>query len=118
MTLENVANQLLLPILGVMDLSNIELFAEEEAVEAELRKGMSGNMKLSHWVGPFSKASNAPPRALCRILALEVHLWLSPTLCRETFLLSISHKDFCWGESVVGPYVSGSSVCAVGYSTK
>ena len=118
MTLEDVANQLLLPTLSVVDSSDIKFSAEGEAMEAELRKGMNGNTKLSHWVGPFSKASNAPPRALCRILALEVHLWLSLTLCRETFLLSISHKDFCWGESAVGPYVSGSSVCAVGYSTK
>ncbi|KAK9996732.1 hypothetical protein SO802_021418 [Lithocarpus litseifolius] len=42
-----------------MDLSNIELFVEEEAVEVELRKGMSGNAMLSHWVRAFSKASNS-----------------------------------------------------------
>ena len=58
MTLEDVANQLLLPILGDADLSNIELSVEKEAVEAELRKGMSGNAKLSHWFGAFSKASD------------------------------------------------------------
>ena len=62
MTLEDVANQLLLPILGNMDPSNIELFAKEEAVENELRKEMSGNAKLSHWVGAFSKASNVVRR--------------------------------------------------------
>ena len=51
MTLEDVANQLLLPILGDVDPSVMELFPGEEAVEAELKKGMSGNAKLSHWVG-------------------------------------------------------------------
>ena len=39
MTLEDVANQLLLPILSDMDPGNIELSAEEEATKAELRKG-------------------------------------------------------------------------------
>ena len=52
-----MVNQLLLPILGDMDLDNIELSAKE-TVEAELRKGMNGNTKLLHWVGAFSKASN------------------------------------------------------------
>ena len=51
LTLEDVANQLLLPILGDADLSNIELSVGEEAIETKLRKGMSGNAKLSHWVG-------------------------------------------------------------------
>ena len=48
MTLEDVANQLLLPFLGDVDPSNIELSPKEEAMEAKLRKGMSGNAKLSH----------------------------------------------------------------------
>ena len=51
-------NQLLLPILGDVDLSDMELFPEEEVVEAELKKRMSGNSKLSHWGGAFSKASD------------------------------------------------------------
>ena len=51
-------NQLLLPIIGDVDPSNIEVSTKEEAVEAKLQKGMSGNAKLSHWVGVFSKASN------------------------------------------------------------
>ena len=55
-TLEDVANQLLLPILSDVDPSNIELSPEKEVVEAELKKGMSGNAKLSHLVGAFSKA--------------------------------------------------------------
>ena len=48
MTLEDVANQLLLPILGDVDPSAIKLSPEEEVVEAELKKGISDNAKLSH----------------------------------------------------------------------
>ena len=50
MTLKDVANQLLLPILSDVDPSGMELSPEEEVVKAELKKGMSGNAKLSHWV--------------------------------------------------------------------
>ena len=57
-TLENEANQLLLPILGDVNSSVMELSPEEEAVEAKLKKGMSSNEKLSHWVGAFSKTSD------------------------------------------------------------
>lgn len=56
-TFEDVANQLLLPVLGDVDLSAMEFSLEEEAVEAELKKGIGCNTKLSHWVGTFSKAS-------------------------------------------------------------
>lgn len=58
MTFEDMVNQLLLPIIGDVDPSNIEVSTKEEAVEAKLKKGMNGNAKLSHWVGAFSKASN------------------------------------------------------------
>ena len=47
-TLEDVANQLLLPILGDVDPGALELSPEEEVMKAKLRKGMSGNAKLSH----------------------------------------------------------------------
>ena len=47
-TLENVANQLLSPILGDVDPNALELSAADEVVEAELRKGMSDNAKLSY----------------------------------------------------------------------
>ena len=47
MTLEDMANQLLLPILGNVDPGSLELSLEEEAVEAELKKRMNGNAKLS-----------------------------------------------------------------------
>ena len=44
-TLEDVANQLLLPILCDVDPSALELSTKEKAVEAKLRKGMSSNAK-------------------------------------------------------------------------
>ena len=56
-TLEDVANQLLLPILGDVDLATIELSPEEEAIEVELKKRMTGNAKLSYWVSSSSKFS-------------------------------------------------------------
>ena len=47
-TLEDVANQLLLPILGDADPATLELSPEEEAIEAELKKWMTRNAKLSY----------------------------------------------------------------------
>ena len=58
-TLKDMVNQSLLPILGYVNPNAIELSPEEEVVEVELKKGMSGNVKLSHWVVAFSKASDA-----------------------------------------------------------
>ena len=63
MTLEDVANQLLLPILGDVDPSALELSPEEEAIEAELKKKMSGNAKLSYWFSSPTKISDAAHRA-------------------------------------------------------
>ena len=58
MTLKDIANQLLLPILVDMDPSDIQLSTEEKAIEVELRKGLSdGNAKLSNWIGAFFEAS-------------------------------------------------------------
>ena len=42
MTLEDVANQLLLLVLCDVDLGSLELSLEEEAVQAKLKKRMSG----------------------------------------------------------------------------
>ena len=56
-TLEDVANQLLLPILDDTDPATLELSSEEEAIEAELKKRMTGNAKLSYWVSSSSKFS-------------------------------------------------------------
>ena len=58
-----MANQLLLPILGDVDLATIELSPEEEAIEVELKKRMTGNAKLSYWVSSSSKFSVVAHRA-------------------------------------------------------
>ena len=63
MTLEDVANQLLLPILGDANPDALELSLKEEVMEAELKKRMSGNAKLSFWVSSTSKISVAVRRA-------------------------------------------------------
>ena len=48
-TLEDMANQLLLSILGDIEPSDIQLFADEEAMQVELHKGLGGgNTKLSN----------------------------------------------------------------------
>ena len=63
MTLEDMANQLLLPILDDVDPSDIQLSVDREALEVELRKGLSGgNTKLSNWIGAFLKAFTAACR--------------------------------------------------------
>ena len=63
MTLEDMANQLLLPILDDADPAALEFSLEEEAIEAELRKRMTGNARLSYWVSSSSKFSIAAHRA-------------------------------------------------------
>ena len=55
MTLKDVANQLLLPILGDIDPTTLDLSPKEEAMEAELKKRMGKNAKLSYWVSSSSK---------------------------------------------------------------
>jgi len=54
-TLEDVANQSLLPILGDADPATLEFSLEEEAIEVELRKKMARNAKLLYWVSSSSK---------------------------------------------------------------
>ena len=56
-TLKDMANQLLLPILSDVDPATIELSPEEEAVEVTLKKRMTGNAKLLYWVSSSSKFS-------------------------------------------------------------
>ena len=70
MTLEDVANQLLLPILGDIDPATLELSPEEEAVEAELKKRMSGNAKLSYWVSSSFKFSESAHHAAFIVFCL------------------------------------------------
>lgn len=49
MTLEDVANQLLLPVLGDINPSVIQFSIKDEVVEVKLRNGLSGrNAKLSN----------------------------------------------------------------------
>ena len=117
-TLEDLANQLLLPILGDVDLAALELSTKEEALEAELRKGMSGNAKLFHWVRAFSKAFVSAYRAGSSHSGFVIHLWFSSSLYCEAFVFPISYQDIYWGESAIGPYVSGSSVCAIRHFAK
>lgn len=62
-TLEDMANQLLLPILGDADLATLEFSPEEEAIEAELKKRIARNAKLSYWVSSSSKFSVVTHRA-------------------------------------------------------
>ena len=80
MTLEDVAIQLLLPILSDVNPGALELSPEEEAVEAKLKKKMSGSVKLSFWVGSSSKISNPARRAafitfwLCKMALIPTML--------------------------------------------
>ena len=82
MTLEDVVNQLLLPILGDANPYALELSLEEEAVEAELNKRMSGNAKLSFWVSSTSKI----------FVATRCAAFITFWLCKF-FSVSHSHYD-------------------------
>ena len=62
-TLEDMANQLLLPILGDAVPATLELSPKEEAIKVELKKRMTGNAKLSYWVSSSSKFSMSARRA-------------------------------------------------------
>ena len=62
-TLEDVANQLFLPILSDANPNTLELSLEEEAIEAELKKKITRNAKLSYWVSSSSKFSVFARRA-------------------------------------------------------
>ena len=57
-----MANQLLLPIVSDADPATLEFSLEEEAIEAELNKRMTGNAKLSYWASSSSKFSVAACR--------------------------------------------------------
>ena len=95
MTLNDVVSQLLLPILGDTNPDDIALSAEEGAVETELKKGVSRNTKLSHWVGAFLKASTAVRRAafitfwLCKfVFSLHPHYVVKPLYFRLAIKIS------------------------------
>ena len=61
-TLEDVANQLLLSILSDADPIALEFSPEEKVIEAELKKRMIRNAKLSYWVSFSSKFSMSAHR--------------------------------------------------------
>ena len=95
MTLEDVANQLLLSILGDADPTALEFSLEEEAIEAELRKRMTGNAKLSYWVSSSSKFSAAARRAafiafwLCKfVFGSHPHYAIKPLYFRLAIKIS------------------------------
>ena len=69
MTLEDVANQLFLPIFGDIDPGTLELSPKEEAVEAELKKKMSGNVVILGWF-LFQDLRCCSPCGLHHVLAL------------------------------------------------
>ena len=80
-----MANQLLLPILGNVDPATIELSSEEEAIEVELKKRMTGNVKLLYWVNSSSKFSVVAHRVafvafwLCKfVFGSHLHYAIKP----------------------------------------
>ena len=94
-TLEDVADQLLLPILGDTDPAALELSPKEEAIEVELRKRMTGNAKLSYWVSSSSKFSAAARRAafiafwLCKfVFGSHPHYAIKPLYFRLAIKIS------------------------------
>ena len=96
MTLEDVANHFLFPILGDVDPRALELSLEEEAVEVELKKRISSNAKLSYWVSSSSKFSITARRAafiafwLCKfIFSSHPHYTVKPLYFRLAIKISV-----------------------------
>nr|XP_023928298.1 uncharacterized protein LOC112039648 [Quercus suber] len=94
-TLEDVANQLLLPILGDIDLATLELSPKEEAVEAELKKRMTKNARLSYWFSSSSKFFVTARRAtfvafwLCKfVFGSHLHYAIKPLYFRLAIKIS------------------------------
>ena len=94
-TLKDVANQLLLPILGDVDPTTLEFSPEEEAIEAKLRKRMAENAKLSYWVSSSSKFSVATRRTafvafwLCKfVFRSHPHYAIKPLYLRLAIKIS------------------------------
>ena len=85
----------LLPILGDADPATLEFSPEEEAIEAELRKKMARNTKLSYWVSSSSKFSVAACRAafiafwLCKfVFGSHPHYAIKPLYFRLAIKIS------------------------------
>ena len=77
-TLEDMANQLLLPILGDTDPATLELSSKEEAIEAKLKKRMTGIAKLSYWL-VLLLSFLCPPVVRLLLRFGSVSLFLDPT---------------------------------------
>ena len=89
----------MLPILGDVNPSKIELSLKVEVVEAELKKGMNGNAKLSHWVRAFSKAADVVHRTafvafwLCKfIFGSYTHYAVKPLYFRLAIKISVEES--------------------------
>ena len=94
-TLKDVANQLLLPILGDADPTTLEFSPEEEAIKAELRQRMAGNAKPSYWVSSSSKFSVTARRAafvafwICKfVFGSHPHYTIKPLYFRLAIKIS------------------------------
>ena len=96
-----MANQLLLPILGDADPATLEFSPVEEAIEAELKKRMTGNAKLSYWVSSSSKFSVTARRTafvafwLCKfIFGSHPHYAIKPLYFRSAIKISVGAPMF------------------------
>ena len=90
-----MANQSLLSSLGDDDPATLEFSLEEEVIEAELRKKMAGNAKLSYWVSSSSKFSVATHHAafvafwLCKfVFGSHPHYAIKPLYFRLAIKIS------------------------------
>ena len=84
-----------MPILGNTDSAALELSPEEEAIEVELRKRMTGNAKLSYWVSSSSKFFATTRRAafiafwLCKfVFGSHPHYAIKPLYFNLTIKIS------------------------------
>ncbi len=66
MTLEDIANHWMLPVLGEHSFSGIKLSAEEEEVVAALRRQLS--TRLSDWASLFVHREEIPVRRAAFVL--------------------------------------------------
>ena len=112
-TLKDVANQFLLPILGDTNPTTLEFSPKKEAIETNLKKRMGGNAKLSYWASSSSKFSVTARHKAFVVFGFVNLFWVPPLLCHKALILSFSHQNICRGEPAVGRYVLGASKCPV-----
>ena len=90
-----MANQLRLPILSDADPATLKFSLEKEAIEAELKKRIAENAKLSYWVSSSSKFSVVARRAafvvfwLCKfVFEFHPHYAIKPLYFRLAIKIS------------------------------